>query len=145
MTDKPSFSVRWREYRPSKTMYFWSCVFCVAATAVIGFASGAWVTGTKAARMADGAAEQARDQLAASYCVARFETGTDAITELAELKKTESWMQDDFIVKGGWVTPPGSKEPVKGAADLCVQKLLVAKLPLPKAAASPVTPPGNSG
>jgi len=146
MADKPSVSTRWREYRPSKSFYFWSCILCIAATMAIGFTWGGWVTRNKAAQLEGDAAQQARAQLEASYCVARFEAANNAATELAELKKTESWMQGDFISKGGWVTPPGAKDPVEGAADICVQQLLAAKLALPNAAASPqAKPPGNAG
>ena len=31
----------WGDCRPSKTMWFWSCVACVVATIVIGFTGGA--------------------------------------------------------------------------------------------------------
>jgi hypothetical protein len=33
-----------------------------------------------------------------------------------------------MIVKGGWATMPGSTDPVRGAADICVEKLMNASL-----------------
>ena len=78
MVEKRSFSERWHEYRPSKTGYFWSCVVCIVGTMVVGFVWGGWVTARTAQTMAENAADKAQAQLAASYCVARFEAGTDA-------------------------------------------------------------------
>jgi hypothetical protein len=144
MVEKRSLSTRWDEYRPSKTGWFWSCAFCVAATIFVGFVWGGWVTAGRASSMADGAAQKAQAQLAANYCVARFEGGTDAANQLATLKKTQEWSRDDFITKGGWVTPPGAKQPVDGAADLCAQQLLTVKL-LPAATDHPVKSATNGG
>ena len=45
MTDGQSLSQRFADYRPSKTVLFWSCAGCVAATMIIGFTWGGWVTG----------------------------------------------------------------------------------------------------
>jgi hypothetical protein len=52
------------------------------------------------------------------------------------LKETDAWSRDEFIKKGGWVTLPGAKDPVPGAADLCTQQLVKADLPPVKAAAA---------
>ena len=129
MEDKSSVGKRWRRSQPSKAMLFWSCVVCVGATMIVGFTWGGWVTGGTAAKMTATAAEGARAQFAAVECVDRFEKAPDASTQLASLKKTGAWNRDDFIKKGGWVTLPGMKEPVSGAANICVQQLMSAKLP----------------
>lgn len=144
MGEKRSLSQRWDEYRPSKTGWFWSCVACIVATIVVGFAWGGWVTAGTAKNMAEDAAGKAQAQLVASYCVARFEGSADAATQLATLKNTQSWGQDDVITKGGWVTPPGAKEPTDGAADLCVQRLLTAKL-VPAATGTAAKAPSTGG
>jgi hypothetical protein len=124
MADKMSFGRRWEAYRPSKATWFWSCLACVVATIVVGFAWGGWVTGGTAARMATDAADGGRAQLAAATCVVRFDQGPDAVAELAALKKAESYEQGRMISKNGWVTMPGDATPVSGAADICAQKLL---------------------
>ena len=59
--------------------------------------------------------------------------GPDAIDQLAALKKASSYQRGDMIIKNGWATMPGSTDPVRGAADICVEKLLNANL---KAAAT---------
>jgi hypothetical protein len=37
--------------------------------------------------------------------------------------KTETYRRADALVQGGWLTLPGRKDPVAGAADLCVQQI----------------------
>jgi hypothetical protein len=136
MSEKQNLAERFGDYRPSKTMWFWSCVAFVVATIVIGFAWGGWVTGGTATRMAKDAGNTAQAKLTAAICVNEFENEKDTAAKLASLKKTDTWERESFIEKGGWVTPPGIKEPVSGAAELCVQQLMNAKLPAVKAAVS---------
>jgi hypothetical protein len=123
-----SLGRRWEAYRPTKGVWFWSSAGCIVATIVIGFAWGGWVTGGTATRMAHDAADGARAQLAAMTCVASFNRGPDTVAELAALKKASSYQRADMLVKSGWVTMPGSTDPVAGAADICVQKLMSASL-----------------
>jgi hypothetical protein len=98
-------------------------VACIVATMVVGFAWGGWTTGGTAAKMAADAADHARAELAATVCVARFIQAPDAATQLATLKKTDSWARDDLIQKGGWAKMEGVKEVPSGTDDLCAQKL----------------------
>lgn len=135
MADGRGLARRWEEYRPSKALWFWSCVICAAAVPAVGFGAGGWVTNGTATQMASDAADHAQAKLAAGFCVTRFEASPDASAQLATLKKTDDWKRDDFITQGGWVTVPGTKQPVADAADLCVQQLMTAKLPPAKTAA----------
>lgn len=128
-TEAVGIGQRWAEYRPSKSLWFWSCVACIIATIVVGFTWGGWTTSHTAAQMASDAADSARAQLAADYCVSRFRSAANAGAELASLKKTDEWDRGAFIKKGGWVTMPGMSEPISGAADQCVKQLLTAKAP----------------
>ncbi|WP_137391202.1 hypothetical protein [Rhodoligotrophos defluvii] len=123
------YAERWRNYRPSKAAWFWSCVAAVVLTMIIGFSWGGWVTGGTARDMADTAAEEARAQLAATVCVDRFMDAADARTQLAALKETSSWERDSFIEEGGWATLPGMDEPVEASADLCAERLAEMQLP----------------
>src|ERR1700760_1103108 len=50
-------------------------------------------------------------------CFTLFNQGPDAAAQLAALTKASSYQRSDMIVKGGWVTMPGSTAPVRGAAD----------------------------
>lgn len=128
MAGDQTFGQRWDEYRPSKAIWFWSCVVCLIAPIVIGFTWGGWVTAGSASRMQTQAGEEARAELAATYCVSKFERASDEAAQLAALKKTESWQRDDFLDKGGWTRLPGLQKPVNGAAELCAQQLLTTTL-----------------
>jgi GH24 family phage-related lysozyme (muramidase) len=128
MPNTQSLGRRWEAYRPSKSGWFWSCAGCIVATIVVGFTWGGWVMGSTAERMASDAADGARAQLAAMACVARFNLGPDAVDQLAALKKAPSYQRGDMIIKSGWATMPGSTDPVRGAADICVEKLMNANL-----------------
>jgi hypothetical protein len=119
----------WSEYRPSKTVWFWSCVGCVIGTIVLGFTWGGWVTGGAAAERAAAAREDARAELAAAVCVEHFISAADARTRLVALKEESRWARDDFVQDGGWATMPGIDEPIRGAADLCAERLAAMDLP----------------
>lgn len=118
-----------RDYKPSKKVWLWSCVGTAVATMVVGFTLGGWVLGGTANEMAQAGAREARASLAASVCVSRFLSATDARVNLAALKEESSFSQDDFVEDGGWVTFGDSDEPVDGAADLCADQLAEAELP----------------
>jgi GH24 family phage-related lysozyme (muramidase) len=127
MSNNLSRGRRFQDYQPSRGIWFWSCAACIVGTVVIGFTWGGWVTGGTATRMAADAAAGANAQMAAADCVIRFENSPDATAQLAALRKAESYNRSDLIEKGGWVTMPGSKEPVEGAALICAQKLVNTK------------------
>lgn len=127
MSDRASQS--WSEYRPSKAVWFWSCVGAVVLTMIVGFTWGGWVTGGTAREMAETAGEDAAAELAASICYHRFLQSSDAATELAALKEASSWEREDLLEEGGWVTFANMDDPVDGAADLCAEQLASAELP----------------
>src|SRR3546814_2263966 len=124
---------KWEQFRPSKVLWFWSCAGCVALTMALGFTVGGWVTGGTAGQMVEDAQEDARAQLAANICVAKFKQSVNFATALADLKAESSWSRDDFVTEGGWLTVTGLTEPVDGAADLCAEKLAVMDAPDPAA------------
>lgn len=123
MAQDKSFADRWSDFKPSKTMWFWSMAGAAVATIVVGFTVGGWTTGGSAQEMAENAARDARAQLASTLCVEKFVASASAASALAELKDTSGYQQDDFIEDGGWVTLAGLDEPVPGAADLCAEEL----------------------
>lgn len=121
---KQSLRQRWEEFRPTKTMLFWSCAGAVILTVVIGFTWGGWVTGGTAQAMAEDASKDAYAQLAAAVCVARFTAEPDAQAQLTQLKQiSSSYRQRDFVEKGGWAVMPGSESIDRNAARLCAQEL----------------------
>jgi len=114
----------WNQYRPTKTVWFWSCVGVAALTMAIGFTAGGWVTGGTAAKQAEASTEQAVAKLAADICASRFLAASDAQAQLAQLKGIDSWKQDNFIEDGGWVSFANTDTPIAGAANLCAEKVL---------------------
>jgi|SRR5690606_16748921 len=114
----------WSDYKPSKTIWLWSCVGAAVLTMIVGFTAGGWVTQSTAAKQAEASTSAAVAQLAAGICVHRFMAAPDAQAKLAALKSADSWKRDSMIEKGGWVTFADAKAPVDGAADLCASKLM---------------------
>ena len=125
----------WSDWRPSKTLWFWSCIGCVLATLAVGFFWGGWVTSGESAQMARRAADKARTELAASVCVSRFVAAPDAATQLATLRKTDPWARTELLQKDGWTKVPGMKtadQDMLGnsdVGDLCAKRLMTATLP----------------
>ncbi len=132
MTEK----MNWGDYKPTKVLWFWSCVGCIVATLIVGFTWGGWTTAGTANEMAVNAREDGRAELAAAVCVEKFLQASDAGVRLAELKEQSSWQRDGFIEKGGWTTLVGLEEPIDGAADLCAEQLAEMELPAPNEAAA---------
>lgn len=125
----------WDQYKPTKTVWLWSCVGVAALTMVIGFSAGGWVTGGTATDRVNASTEQAVATLAANICANRFLAAADAQTKLAALKKVDSWKQDTFIEEGGWVTFASMKKPIDGAAEICANKLVAVDAPAVEAPA----------
>jgi len=130
----------WSDYKPSKTIWLWSCVGAAVLTMIVGFTAGGWVTQSTAAKQAEASTSAAVAQLAAGICVHRFMAAPDAQAKLAALKSADSWKRDSMIEKGGWVTFADAKAPVDGAADLCASKLMQSS-----EAAATTTVPRTSG
>ena len=134
MTDnKKPLGQRWEEYRPSKTALFWSCAAVSILTIVVGFAWGGWVTNGTAQEMT----QEARRNLAATFCVQRFMADSDAASQHVSFMEISDWQRDEFIQKGGWAKLPALDRPLAGIADLCADKL--AKVEVPAGAAQSTT------
>ena len=114
----------WSDFKPSKTIWLWSCVGAAVVTMIVGFTAGGWVTQNTAAKQAQASTDAAVAQLAAGICAHRFMAAPDAQAALAALKGADSWKRDTMIEKGGWVTFADAKAPVEGAAGLCASKLM---------------------
>lgn len=120
---------RFEDYRPTKTHAFWIAAGCVAATLVLGFGPGGWVTAGTAQKRVDEAATSARQELATAVCVEEFMSAKDAHAQLAQLVKTDWYQRSELIAKGGWATMPDRKEPNGSVATMCAEKLAEGKSP----------------
>ena len=128
MAGEQSFGQRLQDFKATKTVLAWACVGSIVATMIVGFAWGGWVKGSTAEKMATEAAAGARATLAAAVCVSQFGAADTAMAQLASLKEMDSWKRDTFIEEAGWVTLPGVKLPVAGAAELCAVQLINPKM-----------------
>ena len=93
--------------------------------AIVGFTWGGWVTGGKAEADATQRANAAVVVALTPICVEKFKHSAEVSTNLAALKKADSWAQGDFVEKGGWATVPGptSPEQVSALAKACASSL----------------------
>jgi hypothetical protein len=121
----PTFKERWAATRPTKTLVFWSWVGIGILTMIVGFTWGGWVMGSTARAMAEARGEDAVVKRLAPMCALRFENASDKAQKLKELKDAGSWDRAEYVMKQGWATLPGDKEPERKVADECA-KLLVA-------------------
>jgi hypothetical protein len=121
----PTFKERWAASRPTKTLVFWSWVGIGILTMIVGFTWGGWVMGSTARAMAEARGEDAVVKRLAPMCALRFENASDKAQKLKELKDAGSWDRAEYVMKQGWATLPGDKEPERKVADECA-KLLVA-------------------
>jgi hypothetical protein len=95
------------------------------AIAVVGFSWGGWVTGGKAAAMAE--TRSRADVVAAltAICVDQSKRDPLLAERVATLKTTASYSRGDLIMKHGWATMPGTAEPNRQVANACADKISV--------------------
>lgn len=96
-------------------------------TAILGFSWGGWVTHSKAEVQAKDRASQAVVAALAPICVANFHNSSDAVLQLAELKKLDTWKYADFVENRGWAKMPGMKNVNSSVAKACAEMILAAK------------------
>lgn len=120
---------RWEDYRPTKTHAFWVAAGCVAATLVLGFGPGGWVSGGTAQKRIEEAAANARHELATAVCVEEFMHAKDAGARLAKLMEAGWYERSELVANGGWATMPDRKEPNSAVAAMCAAQLTERKPP----------------
>jgi hypothetical protein len=123
-TTRQSYAQRWENYQPSKSLLLWACIAAVAATMVLGFSWGGWVTGGTSRALATTAGDVARGDLAAAVCVERFKAAPDAPARMVEFKAIpDSYKKRQFVEAGGWATMPGQTSPDRRGAEGCASAL----------------------
>jgi len=93
-----------------------------AATLVIGFMWGGWVTGGTAERMTSDAIKATQVTLYSPVCVERYMAKATP-EQRAAFAKENDWNRDLVIEKTGFATPPGSSSPNDAVADECAATL----------------------
>ena len=113
----------WDVFRPSRPLWFWSCIGAVATTIAIGFTAGGWMTREAAQELARQAAQDARAELIAVACVQKFRESPDFESEFSVLKEAPASRRPGILERGGWVTLAGMDKPLAAAGVLCADEL----------------------
>jgi hypothetical protein len=102
----------------------WGAAGGAAALALIGFYFGGWVTGGKAAELAQQKADKAVVAALAPICVEKFRLAKNAGDNLEKLKAINyAWDKGTYVSQGGWATMPGGGEPNSAVAQACAEML----------------------
>jgi hypothetical protein len=117
---EPSYSERWSNIRPTKTIVAGIAVAAMILTMIVGFNWGGWVTGGAAQKMTTDAVTQRL----AVVCVSQYNQDSQKDQKLTELQDTSSYKRDDYVLEQGWATMPGEANPDSKVADQCA-KLIV--------------------
>ncbi len=117
---KPSYSERWNNVRPTKTIVFGIAVAAMILTMIVGFNWGGWVTGGTAHKTMNDAITHRLSLI----CVDQFNQDLQKDQKLTELQSISRFERDDYVKEQGWATMPGDEEPDSKVADAC-SKLIV--------------------
>jgi hypothetical protein len=119
-----SLSMNSLKMTPKIESALWGAVGGAVALAVGGFVFGGWVTGGKAAEMAQQKSDKAVVAVLAPICVDKFRHAANAETNLGKLSAISySWEKGTYVSKGGWATFPGNDEPNSAVAQACAEML----------------------
>jgi hypothetical protein len=114
---------------PSETKpALWGAFAGAIIVSIVGFTWGGWVTPKSAQEQASQHAREAVVAVLAPICADKFRQNVNAVANLEEMKKIDSWRQGTFVKKGGWATFSGSENADTAIADACA-KLLGAPKP----------------
>jgi hypothetical protein len=109
---------------PNVERTLWGAVGGAIALAGIGFSYGGWMTGGKAAEMAQRQADSAVTAALTPICVENFRHADNADGNLTKLKAISyAYEKSTFVAQGGWATFPGKTEPQSAVAQACADIL----------------------
>jgi hypothetical protein len=94
----------------------------------VGFQLVGWKSPTAAEKLARSQSDAAVATVLGKICSVQFNRAANLPERLAELQKTERWSRSDVIVKAGFATMPGEKEPANGVAEACANLLVTEKI-----------------
>lgn len=96
----------------------------VIATLVIGFGWGGWELGGTVDQKVETATQTAMVKALAPICADRFAKAATTDKALAvSLGAVRSWERDAHLMKAGWATFAGAKEPDTFVAEACATML----------------------
>ncbi len=93
----------------------------------VGFNVMGWTLEATATKNAKRQADTAVAAALAPVCAAQFRSAPDAAERLVALEKVQRYSRSEVLVKGGFATLPGSKEPNQSVASACAELLIPEK------------------
>ncbi len=109
------------------TSLLWGAAGGAVAATALGFATGFWMTTSKAEALASDRAANAVVVVLAPICLDNYRKSSDAEAQLAALKKLDEWKYSTFIEERGWASMPGSDQVNSSVASACAKLILGAK------------------
>jgi cobalamin biosynthesis protein CbiD len=110
--------------------FVWGIVVGAIVLLIVIFATGWVVTSSSAQAKAEEMAADAVMNHLAAIAVAQFMQDPKKEERLKELKKLESYGENnrsDYVQKQGWATMPGAESPARGVVDECARRLMELK------------------
>ena len=92
-----------------------------------GFDALGWKTASTSDSLGQRRADAAVVAAFASICDASARKAANFPAHLAALEKAERYSRGDLVVKAGWATLPGMKEPSRDVGQACADLLIPAK------------------
>jgi len=89
------------------------------AVAIVGFSWGGWMTGGSARLQATERSDTAVVAALTSICVDQSKRDPQMVERLAALKAASPYGRAEIVMKNGWATMPGSKDPSRQVASAC--------------------------
>jgi hypothetical protein len=103
----------------------WGAVIGSVLTMIIGFGLGGWVTAGAADQAARLQADAAVTSALIPFCLEKARMDPAGAKKLGELRAISySYEQEQFVMKAGWASMPGSEEPNREVAEACAPQLL---------------------
>jgi hypothetical protein len=96
--------------------------------AFVGFQLVGWKSPSAAEKQARTQTEAAVATALGKICSVQFNNAANLPERLAQLQKAERWSRSEVIVKAGFATMPGEKEPANGVAEACANLLVIEKV-----------------
>jgi hypothetical protein len=103
----------------------WGAVIGSVLTMIAGFGWGGWVTSGTAQQAARQQTDAAVTSALVPFCLARAKVDPAGAKKIGELRAiTNSYEQEQIVMKAGWATTPGSEDPSRAVAEACASQLL---------------------
>ncbi|BBK41694.1 hypothetical protein STVA_17140 [Allostella vacuolata] len=93
------------------------------AIAIVGFSWGGWVTGGTARQQAADRADTAVVAALAGICVDQSRRDPLVAERVTALKAAASYGRAEIVMKNGWATMPGTKDPSRQVASACGDRI----------------------